>query len=69
LLVSLLLLETTNVTRLKKVGLVQRELNYLDLIYLRLKNKVVCFIACSTINKEDMLRLAKSAIVVLNKMV
>jgi hypothetical protein len=69
LLISLPLPETTNVTRLKEVGLVQRELNYLNLIHLRFKNEVVCLIACSTINKEDMLRLVGSAIVVLNEMV
>ena len=47
----------------------RRELNHLNLIHFCLKNEVVCFIARSTINKEDMLRLAGSAIVVLNKMV
>jgi hypothetical protein len=69
LLVSLPLLETTNVIGLKEVGLVQRELNHLDLIHLCLENKVVCLIACSTINEEDMLRLIRSAIIVLNEMV
>jgi len=48
---------------------VRRELNYPDLIYLRLKDKVGCFVARSTVNQEDMLGLVRSAIVVLNKMV
>jgi hypothetical protein len=45
------------------------KLDHLDFIHLCLKDKVVSFVACSTINKEDMPGLARSAIVVLNEMV
>ena len=69
LLISLLLLETTNVTRLKEVSLVRGKLNYLDLIHLRLENEVVCLMACSTINEEDMLGLIGSIIIMLNEIV
>ena len=47
----------------------RRELDYLDLIYLRLKDKVGCFVARSTVDQEDMLGLVRSVIVMLNKMV
>jgi hypothetical protein len=50
LLISLPLLETTHVTGLKEVGLMRRKFNYLDLIHLCLKNKVVGVVACCTIN-------------------
>jgi hypothetical protein len=48
---------------------VEGKLNYLDLIHLCLKDKVVSFVARSTINKEDILRLVGSAIVMLNEIV
>jgi hypothetical protein len=54
---------------LEEVGLVGGKLDYLDLIHLRLKDKVVSFMACSTIDKEDMPRLVGSTIVILDEMV
>jgi hypothetical protein len=50
LLISLPLLETTYITRLKEVGLVGGKLDYLDLIHLRLKDKVISVMTCCTIN-------------------
>jgi hypothetical protein len=54
---------------LEEVGLVRGKLDYLDLIHLRLKDKVVSFVARSTIDKEDMPGLVGSAIVMLDEMV
>jgi hypothetical protein len=48
---------------------VRGKLDYLDLVHLRLKDKVVSFMARHTVNKEDMLGLVGSTIVMLDEMV
>jgi hypothetical protein len=49
LLIVLLLTEATHITRLKEMRLIQRELDNLDLIHLRLNNGVIRVVA-GTIN-------------------
>jgi hypothetical protein len=69
LLVSLLLPEITNVIWLEEVGLIGGKLNYLDLIYLCFKDKVVSFVTRRTVDKKNMLGLIRSAIVILDKII
>jgi hypothetical protein len=49
LLVTLLLLKTAYVKRLNQVGLIRRELDYLDIVYFSCNNKVGRFVASSTV--------------------
>lgn len=54
LLIVLPLTEATHITRLEEMRLMRRELNNLDLIHLRLDNKVIYVVAGCTINQKDM---------------
>ena len=49
LLLFLLLLETANISRLDKIGLIERELYNLNIVYFSLKNKLRSLIILSLI--------------------
>jgi hypothetical protein len=55
LLISLLLPKTAYVYRLNKIGLIKREFNHLDIIYLSFQNKLVRLITRSTVDQKNML--------------
>jgi hypothetical protein len=65
----LLHLKTAYIKGLDQVGLIRKELNNLNMVYLSLKDKVRSFIACSSINQEYMLRFIRPTIIMLNKIV
>jgi hypothetical protein len=55
LLISLSLPKAAYVCRLNKIGLIRREFDYLDIIYLSFQNELVCLMTRSTVDQKNML--------------
>jgi hypothetical protein len=55
LLISLSLPKAAYVYRLNKIGLIRREFDHLNMIYLSFQNKLVCLITRNTVNQKNML--------------